>query len=119
MISLLVVGVVYVLLGLWCTLRPRTTSAAVGFTLDGDRGLSEYVTVYGGLEVGLGIAMIVTALDPALRAGGLAFALVLSAALPCFRIPTVLLLAVPRGTIVLMVVELMIAAALFVAWLRS
>lgn len=63
--------------------------------------------------------MIVTALAPELRPGGLVFALVLSAALPCFRIPTVLLLSVPRGTFVLTVIELVVAAALFVAWLWS
>ena len=116
--TLLVIGVVYVLLGIWCTLRPRVTSEAVGFQLSGDGGMSEFVTVYGGLEVGLGLAMIVPALSPALRPGGLVFALVLSAALPCFRIPTLLALSVPRTTWVLAGVEIVIAAALLVAWLR-
>ncbi|MCA8951121.1 MAG: hypothetical protein KDE27_16565 [Planctomycetes bacterium] len=56
MISLAVVGVVYLALGIWCTIAPRSTAAGVGFELRGGAGMSEFVTVYGGLEVGLGLA---------------------------------------------------------------
>jgi hypothetical protein len=118
MATLLTIGVVYVLLGVWCTLRPSVTSEAVGFRLVGDGGKSEFVTVYGGLEVGLGLAMIVTAVVPELRPGGLVFALVLSAALPCFRIPTLLTLSVPRTTWILAGVEVVFVALLLLAWLR-
>lgn len=119
MITLLIIGAIYAALGIWCTLAPRKTSKAVGFELVGDGGLSEYITVYGGLEVGLGVAMVVTALSPELRAGGLVFALVLSTALPLFRLPTVLALRVPRGTLMLLLIETGLAAALFTAWLRA
>lgn len=118
MITLLVVGTLYVLLGIWCTLRPTSTARAVGFDLIGGGGLSEFVTVYGGLEVGLGAAMIVTAIVPELRAGGLVFALVLSAMLPLFRAPTLFALSVPTTTWILAAVEIALAAALLVAWLR-
>jgi len=67
------VGAVYVLLGLWCAIQPERTSKTVGFTLQPGSGQSEFLTVYGGLEVGLGIAL----LWPLFRAEYLGFALLL------------------------------------------
>ena len=119
MITLCAIGVIYALLGIWCTIQARTAAAAVGFELRHDGGLSEFVTVYGGLEVGMGAAMILTSLDPDLRAGGLVFALVVSAALPLFRLPTLLALRVPAGTRVLFAIELALAVLLLIAWLRA
>lgn len=118
MLTLLVIGTIYVLLGAWCTIAPRTTAGAVGFRLEGAAGMSEFITVYGGLEVGLGLAMILTGWHPELRRGGLVFALVLSAALPLFRLPTTIVLDVPRATYVLLAIEIVLAAALLVTWLR-
>ncbi|MBO38601.1 MAG: hypothetical protein CMM75_05440 [Rhodospirillaceae bacterium] len=56
---LLMIGGVYVLLGLWCVFLPEKTSKAVGFDLLPGQGQSEFFTVYGGLEVGLGLLLIV------------------------------------------------------------
>lgn len=53
-IFLLVMGVLYIGLGLWCAFLPEKTSDAVGFILIQGRGQSEYLAVYGGLEIGLG-----------------------------------------------------------------
>ena len=53
---LALVGTLYLGLALWCSFDPVTTSEKVGFALQGDAGGSEFLTVYGGLEFGLGIA---------------------------------------------------------------
>ncbi len=118
MITLIVIGAIYVVLGIWCTVTPRAAAKAVGFELPGPGGMSEFITVYGGIEVGLGLAMILTALDPQLRRGGLAFALVFSAMLPLFRLPTVIVLPVPRSCYWLLAVEITLAVALLIAWFR-
>lgn len=54
-IFLAVVGAAYVLLAAWCVVSPRSTAAAVGFELRPGSGQSEYLTVYGGLQLGLGL----------------------------------------------------------------
>lgn len=54
-IFLAVVGAAYVLLAAWCVVSPRSTAASVGFDLRPGSGQSEYLTVYGGLQLGLGL----------------------------------------------------------------
>lgn len=53
-----IVGTLYILLALWCSLAPNTTSQTVGFTLKPGSGQSEFLTVYGGLELALGIVFL-------------------------------------------------------------
>ena len=57
-IFLAFVGMAYVGLGLWCAVDPKTTASAVGFELTNTQGQSEFLTVYGGLEVGLGLLFL-------------------------------------------------------------
>lgn len=45
----------YLLLGMWCAFAPFSTADLIGFSLLGGKGLAEYVAVYGGLQVALGI----------------------------------------------------------------
>lgn len=73
-IFLTVVGAAYLFLALWCTLRPEQTSEAVGFRLTPGSGQSEYLVVYGGLQLGLGLAL----LWPWIRPESLSYALLLS-----------------------------------------
>ena len=68
---LLLVGLAYLLLGIWCSLLPETTSASVGFDLHPGKGDSEFLTVYGGLEVGLGLVF----LWPVVKRSDITFAL--------------------------------------------
>ncbi|MGE0760121.1 MAG: hypothetical protein AB7O38_24120 [Pirellulaceae bacterium] len=52
------VGIAYIGLGIWCALAPEKTSKAVGFALRPGQGQSEFLTVYGGLEVALGLLFL-------------------------------------------------------------
>ena len=58
-IFLAVVGGLYITLGIWCAVAPERTSQVVGFDLKPGSGQSEFLTVYGGLEFGLGLAFLV------------------------------------------------------------
>jgi len=108
--AMCVVGAIYLALGIWCTLDPTGTSTNVGFKLVDGQGRSEFVTVYGGLEVGLGIAMILTGLSPQLRLGGLAFAAIVSLALVVFRVPTLFRYEVPSKIYYFVIAEIVTAA---------
>jgi hypothetical protein len=54
-IFLTLIGGAYLALAAWCALKPQQTSQAVGFQLKPGNGQSEYFTVYGGLQLGLGL----------------------------------------------------------------
>ncbi|QDU51724.1 hypothetical protein Pan110_40910 [Gimesia panareensis] len=57
-IFLTLVGILYLILALWCTLAPESTSRTVGFALQGGSGQSEFLVVYGGLELALGLIFL-------------------------------------------------------------
>lgn len=61
---LTVVGFAYLLLAAWCFAQPEKTSNAVGFELRPGSGQSEYMTVYGGLQLGLGLLFLLPWLRP-------------------------------------------------------
>jgi hypothetical protein len=70
-------ALLYLALGLWCSLDPYGTSAWVGFELVGGAGFSEYLAVYGGLELGLAAFFFWAARDRSMQRGGIAFGLCL------------------------------------------
>ncbi|AJC45406.1 MULTISPECIES: hypothetical protein [Xanthomonas] len=43
----------YALLAVWCTLLPAQTAAAVGYVGLDRSGQSEYLVIYGGLQLGM------------------------------------------------------------------
>ena len=81
-------AVMYLVLGVWCTLLPDRTAASIGFAFARPGARSEYVTVYGGMEFGLGVFFLLCALQPGLRAAGLLLALSMYAGLVLWRAGT-------------------------------
>lgn len=57
-IYLVIVAAVYIGLAFWCTFSPESTSKKVGLRLEGGSGRSEFMTVYGGLELGIAIVLL-------------------------------------------------------------
>ena len=57
-IFLAMVGSVYLALATWCSMAQERTAKAVGFELTGGSGQSEFLVVYGGLELALGVAFV-------------------------------------------------------------
>ena len=64
---------------------PDKTSKAVGFTLQPGSGQSEFLTVYGGLELALGIAFLWPLYRPAEVAFPLFLCLLIHGCLVAFR----------------------------------
>ncbi len=84
-IFLAIVGVAYILLAGWCSLMTVKTSKAVGFTLQPGSGQSEFLTVYGGLELAIGIAFLWPLYRPAEVAFPLFLCLLIHGCLVAFR----------------------------------
>ncbi|MFI4860510.1 MAG: DUF4345 family protein [Phycisphaerales bacterium JB063] len=82
-------GVLYIALAAWCTLAPNQTAAAIGFGINNSSAKSEYLTVYGGLELGMGLFFLLAAWRTGMVEAGLWFAALSYAALAVYRIITV------------------------------
>ena len=78
----------YALFALWCTLAPGPTAGAIGYTTLTAGGRSEYLVVYGGLELGLAIAFWMLARNPAWNRAGLVVAAALYAPIVAYRAVT-------------------------------
>ncbi|MET0225195.1 MAG: DUF4345 domain-containing protein [Dokdonella sp.] len=78
----------YALFALWCTLAPTRTAQGVGYAALSRSGVSEYLVVYGGLQLGLGLFFLYCAQAGAQRIG-LVFALLLYAPIVVYRAATV------------------------------
>lgn len=115
---LLLNGVLYILFALWCTIMPEKTASALGLSFRSGSGKSEYITVYGGLEFGLGVFFLVTALRPEMREPGLLLALLFYAGLVAWRTGTFLLVpGIGKVTYFFGAFELVLGLAALALWL--
>lgn len=55
---LTIVALLYGYLAIWCSVSPAITSSKVGLERIEDTGRSEFLTVYGGLEMGLALVFL-------------------------------------------------------------
>lgn len=73
----------------WCTISPDETAAAVGLALDTPGARSEYLVLYGGLQLGLGVFFAATAIARRRRPAGLLLAVCLWPPVAAYRFATV------------------------------
>ena len=111
-IFLAVIGILYMILGIWCATMPTHTSQTVGFELKPGSGQSEFLTVYGGLEFGLGLAFLVPLLRTESTTSILLTCLLAHAGIVIFRtIGWFLFTGISSTTVSLAVVEWVIFVA--------
>jgi hypothetical protein len=79
----------YALFAVWCTVNASGTSRSLGFEKLADRGHSEYLVIYGGLQLGLAFMFTLLARNPALHRTGILIALCLYAPIVLYRSITV------------------------------
>lgn len=75
----------YLVFAVWCTVGMSRTAPAMGFAALTSGGRSEYLAIYGGLQIGLAIAFWLLARNPAWHGPGILFALALYAPIVLFR----------------------------------
>lgn len=107
----------YLLLAGWCTFAPARTAAALGYRALSRSGQTEYLTIYGGLQLGLAFLFAWFAWTQQMRTG-LVIAIAVYLPIVVYRNlsllrwwpvePTTLLLATTEW--------LMLAAALWLWW---
>lgn len=80
----------YLLFAIWCTLGMSKTSANLGYEVLSASGRSEYLVIYGGLQLGMAALFAYTAANPQLQRPGLLIALCFYAPIVAYRVVTVL-----------------------------
>ncbi|MBC7366152.1 MAG: DUF4345 domain-containing protein [Undibacterium sp.] len=110
-------AVLYVIFVLWCTLKHAQTARATGFIALNNSGHSEYLVIYGGLQLGLAMFYAYLASTPALHGVGVVFSLCIYAPIVIYRLSTLVFFspvaALTLGTAALEVVLLVAASILF------
>lgn len=84
-IFLAIVGLTYIYLSVWCSLQPVQTSQLVGFDLKPGSGQSEFLVIYGGLELGLALLLLWPFVRPKQLQTSLQICLIVHACLVLFR----------------------------------
>lgn len=79
----------YLLFAAWITLSPWKTSFNIGFETLSAGGKSEYLVVYGGMELGFSLFFALMALSEQHRRIGVVFALCLYVPIVLYRVVTV------------------------------
>ena len=109
---------IYLLFSLWCTVRPTQTAQAAGFQVLDNSGRSEFLVVYGGLQLGLAAFFALLALAPDLHRLGLLFALAIYTAIVVYRVVTVIVYWPVSGvTLGIGVMEVALLVAALLLWL--
>lgn len=109
----------YALFAVWCSVKAQGTANSLGYALPRPEGLSEYLTVYGGLQLGLALFFFWTAYAGQERAGVM-FSLFLYGGIVVFRGASLLVLR-PAGGMIYAIAGLeflLLAGAVAVWWLR-
>ena len=88
---LAIVGIIYLLLALWCVMQPTKTSNSIGFELRPGSGQSEYFTVYGGLQLALGLVFLLPLVRPEFLSASLLICLLVHGSLTLLRTISLLL----------------------------
>ena len=84
-IFLAVVGLMYLGLAVWCSVAPAMTSEKVGFDLKPGSGQSEFLVIYGGLELGLALIFLLPLVRSDYLASSLLACVLIHACLVAFR----------------------------------
>lgn len=110
----------YALFAVWCTVQAGSTSQALGYAQLTNSGRSEYLVIYGGLQLGLAVFFAVCASRPNWHSVGLLLALLVYAPIVVFRWWTVVQHRPVAGmTIGIGVLETALLAAAVALWLSA
>lgn len=119
MAVLRVIGGLYLLSGGWCAFAPALAAGFLGFSFSNNTGLSEFFTVYGGLQVGLGAAMVLSSLVTRYIEAALYFSAIFSTGLLLFRVAGMFLFGFSGELAGMALLEAGIAIALWMTWNKS
>lgn len=114
-----VFGGLYLVSGLWCSLQLEAASSFLGFSLASPIGYVEFFSVYGGLQIGLGLAMLITSVHQYYLEASFYFSAIFSSCLALFRLISFVIYGVIPDFLIMLILELIIALGLWWAWYKQ
>jgi len=90
-IYLSLIGLLYIALAAWCSIDPATTSSKVGFERIGGSGRSEFLVIYGGLELGMALVFLMPWFNRDFTQASLWACILIHACLVAFRMVSFLI----------------------------
>jgi hypothetical protein len=88
-IYLYINAALYAVFAAWCTLKPANTAANLGYVGLNNSGRSEYLVIYGGLQLGLAVMFFLVARDAAFHKLGVWVSIGLYGPIVLYRLITV------------------------------
>ncbi|RRJ83841.1 hypothetical protein [Aestuariirhabdus litorea] len=112
------IGLLYLLSGLWCAFAPEQAAAFLGYGSLSASGRAEFFTVYGGLQCGLGVAMIGCSAIARCLPGALLMSALFSSLLALFRLFSLFSLGGLSSELLMLLLLEVTIALLFIAGSR-
>jgi hypothetical protein len=112
-------GILYLASGIWCVFQPALAAGFLGFELVESLAKAEFFSVYGGLQTGLGLAMLFTSLQSRYVEAGLYYSAVFSVTLALFRLISFMIFGWAEALLMMLIIELLIALILVLGWRKS
>ncbi len=119
MMILRLVGGLYLLSGGWCAFVPELAAGFLGFSFTANTGYAEFFAVYGGLQVGLGAAIVMCSLNRRYIEAALYFSAILSTGLLTFRLMGIVLYGISAALAGMALLEALIVLAFYAGWKSS
>jgi hypothetical protein len=91
----------YLAFAIWMTLSPWKTAAAVGYESLAPNGRSEFLVIYGGLQLGLAAFYALLGANTSYHRIGILFSLCLYAPIVVYRVITLFKFEVTKGPTVI------------------
>jgi hypothetical protein len=108
----------YLIFAIWCTAATSSTASNLGYLALSSGGRSEYLVIYGGLQLGIAIMFYILARNPATARPGVVIALALYMPIVIYRAVTVAS-DWPVSSVTLATAGLELILLLAAAWLYS
>jgi hypothetical protein len=117
---LLINAALYLLLAIWCTVKHTSTAAGSCYVELNNSGHSEYLVIYGGLQLGLAAIFAYLGFHAEYHRLGLLVALMFYVPIVLYRGVTILLYKpVSTATLAIGALEAVLLIVALVLWLRS
>lgn len=119
--TLAIVGALYLVSGAWCLFNPQVAGTYVGYGMPSSLAYAEFFTVYGGLQLGLGLAMVCASRSARFLEGALFMSLIVSWCLFAARLISMMLFPVVlsnANALAMGFLEFVLALVLSVAFLK-
>lgn len=109
-------GVLYLFSALWCVFQADAAARFLELGLNSSLARSEFFSVYGGLQAGLGVAMLLCSYAPRYVEAALFFSATFSGCLALFRLLSCVIYGWTEVSLVMLAIELGIAMILAFGW---